>query len=61
MGKLIYFDPMNCFRAGTRAKNIRLKRRAIRKHPGLIGSKKKKAFAIKITSKKNKIFRIICT
>ena len=29
---LIYFHPMNCFRAGTRDKDIKLKRRTVRKH-----------------------------
>ena len=50
---------MNCFRAKTRAKNIRFKRRAMRKNPGLIGLKKNKAFTIKKKKRlinKNKIF-----
>ena len=33
---------MNCFRAGTRAKDIKLKGRTVRKHPSLIVKRKKK-------------------
>ena len=36
--KVNLFSSMNCFRAGTRAKDIELKRRT----PSLIGKKKKK-------------------
>ena len=55
--KVNLFSSKNRFRAGTRAKNIRSKRRAIRKHQGPIGSKKKKALIIKkiiIIKKKKK-------
>ena len=56
------FSFKNRFRVGTRAKNIRWKRRAIRKHQGPIGSKKKKALTIKKknnnNNKKKKIFCI---
>ena len=35
------FHPVNCFRAGIRAKDIKLKRKTVRKHPILIVKKKK--------------------
>ena len=34
---------MNCFRAGIRAKDIKLKRKTVRKHPSLIVKKKEKS------------------
>ena len=46
---------MNCFRAGTRVKDIKLKRKTVRKNPSLIAKKKKKK------KKKKKFFTITKT
>ena len=57
--KVNLFSSMNCFRAGTRAKDIELKRRT----PSLIGKKKKKIPESFYHNKKNlnKFFTSICT